>query len=414
MQRLPKSAIPTSLAPMEGITGFPMRLWLTWASQPGRMTTPFLRVNRAQPERGLPLLFAPELFELRGAFEYELTPQFLSADPEAFLRAADFLGGIGVPAIELNCGCPCPTCIGKNAGSGILADPDTFGRTVETLASHLGEGRAAIKMRLGYSDDREFDNLLMHVANAPLARLTVHGRTRMNGYRGRARWAAIESAAQRALAPTWGSGDVTSAEVFREVTLKAPSVAGVMIGRGAIRNPWIFQELRDGVPVQIDFAALQNALLAFALVNEAATFFPDKLVSKLANGKLLDQCGVSADAWTRLAAALANLTFGFPIVWSPGRDLSDARVSPTSLARLRLLWTHLRTSLPETFASPRLMRAKTLAQFFAQLEDAAGDCWRFPVRHQPVWDSFFSGASCPEQPESVEDNTAVGLRISTN
>ena len=66
------TTLPASVAPMEGITTFPMRLWLSLASQPAAATTPFLRATKTFPERRLPVTYAPELFELRGVLPYTI------------------------------------------------------------------------------------------------------------------------------------------------------------------------------------------------------------------------------------------------------------------------------------------------------------------------------------------------------
>jgi tRNA-dihydrouridine synthase len=354
---------------MEGVTGFPMRLWLHWVSRPESMTTPFLRVSRTQPE-SLPRLFAPELFELRGVLGYELTPQLLAAEPESFLRAAELLAEYTEAGIELNCGCPCPTCIGRNAGSGILADPATFAETTSALAARLGPRRFAVKMRLGYAADEEFDQLLDAVAALPLSRLSVHGRTRADGYRGRARWHAVETASQRAGAAVWGSGDVGDLRSFEATKATAPSAKGVMIGRGALKNPWVFEELRSGSRVAIEPRTLAQALLAFTLVNELSLRDPARLTAKVAAGRLTSLCGVDPGLWESRVAQLSALVCGVPLVWRrqlTAADLDAHRISLTTLGRLRFLWAQLRGSLPPPFAEAKLARAKSVGQFFEAL-----------------------------------------------
>ena len=79
------------LAPMEGVTTFPTRLWIHWTSAPETMTTPFLRVTEATLRDEIPVEFAPELGPLRGLLPYELTPQLLAANPEHFLRVSERL-----------------------------------------------------------------------------------------------------------------------------------------------------------------------------------------------------------------------------------------------------------------------------------------------------------------------------------
>ncbi len=385
-----------SMAPMEGVTILPTRLWLHWASAPRSMTTPFLRVTEAHPLGQLPFGFVTELQELRGVLPYELTPQLLGADPEHVLRTADLLPPELAPMIELNCGCPSPNSAGKTAGSGALRDPDWFHATVERLATTWGPGRLAVKMRLGLNDPSEFDALLEAVASLPLGRLTVHGRTRADGYRGSARWDLIGKAAATAKAPTWASGDVLGAKKLADLAAVAPRVAGVMVGRGALRNPWIFTELASGVPVELRFATLADALLSFAAVHDLWLKSPAKLVARVANGHWREVAGASEEGWQRLASALTGMAFGVPFVGSTAATVSGVTLSPVALARLKFLWSHLRTGLPSEFMMPKLMRSRSLAEFFTLLggveEGRPGSGKAFAVGHQPQWDELFAGA----------------------
>lgn len=354
-----------SVAPMEGVTTFPMRLWLHLASRPKSMTTPFIRATNVFPEAELPFAYAPELFQLRGVLPYELTPQILAAEPENFLRTAELLPETVAPYVEINCGCPSPNSAGRNAGSGILRDPDVFGRIVASLSAALGAGRLAVKMRLGFAAPEEFDQLLPHVASLPLARLTVHGRTRADGYRGKARWDLIEKAGRTAISPTWASGDVVDGDSFAQLRDTAPSVVGVMIGRGILYNPWIFEELANDQAVDLASHTLLDALVVYALLNELWITAPEKLVARVGKGKLNDYCGTSPAAWSDVAATLTSMVFGVPFVPSSSGIPVDAAISPTSMSRLRYVWQHLRQNLPDAFHTPKLSRAKTLEEFVA-------------------------------------------------
>src|SRR5690606_20203418 len=116
---------------------------------------------------------------------YSLVPQFMACEPDNFLRAIELLPRDEKLPVEINCGCPTPNGAGKNAGSGVLRDPEYFGRMIERLASRVGAGKLAVKMRLGVDSPEEFPALCDEIAKLPLARLTVHGRTRKERYKGR-------------------------------------------------------------------------------------------------------------------------------------------------------------------------------------------------------------------------------------
>ncbi len=257
-----------SVAPMEGVTNFPMRLWLQMVAQPGAMTSPFLRITRSSPESSLPLTFVPELLQLRGVLPYEIVPQFITGEPQQFLHARDLLPEEIAPILELNCGCPSPNSLGRYAGSGMLREPDFLARSLETLTRELGPQRLSIKMRLGIASDEEFPELLAVLADLPLARLTVHARTRADGYRAQARWAAIQMAAERTSIPVHASGDIWGLESWLELRRVAPSIQGAMIGRGLLRNPWIFSEISSGCETRLAFLTFVNALFCYVLLQE--------------------------------------------------------------------------------------------------------------------------------------------------
>ena len=130
-----------SVAPMEGITIFPTRLWLALASRPEAATTPFLRATQVFPTRELPAAFAPELFQLRGVLPYRLTPQIMACTPDNFLRAAELL-----PAgeVELNCGCPTQNGAGnRTICAGQRSDDSRAQRQLSTRARALASLPAA-------------------------------------------------------------------------------------------------------------------------------------------------------------------------------------------------------------------------------------------------------------------------------
>lgn len=364
----------TSIAPMEGFTTFPMRLWLHMASRPKAATTPFLRATKVFPENHLPATFAPELFELRGVLPFDVTPQFMACEIDNFMRAVELLPHCDSGVVELNCGCPSPNAAGKNAGSGILSNPDVFGATIERLCELLGRGRLAVKMRVGIDSPDELGTLLKQVAHLPLARLTVHGRTRADKYRGHARWDKVQEAAAASATPTWASGDVFSAIALQNLQSIAPSAVGAMIGRGVLYNPWIFEELRSDNVVRVEAKTLLAALVCYALLQEVWLTVPSKLVARIDAGKIGGYCGTDFESWQNLSISLCHLIRLLPIsIYDLARG-SQIPISPVSYARLKLLWSYLRVSLPESFQTARLMKARSLSEFAAEFLLLAEGC----------------------------------------
>lgn len=381
-----------SVAPMEGVTTFPMRVWLHMVSQPRFMTSPFLRVTRAFPETELPDTFIPELLQLRGALPYQLIPQFITGDPEQFLRAAEFIPPAVSEVIEINCGCPSPNSLGRYAGSGMLREPEYFARSIENLSRELGPGRLAVKMRLGVESDAEFPELVKALAALPLARLTVHARTRADGYRGRARWSVVQHAATQTRTPVHASGDVLGIESWNQLLAIAPGIQGAMIGRGLLRNPWVFREMREGTPTSMDTLSFINALFAFLLIHDLSIRHPEKLLQRVARDRLGHVCGTDFGAWEKTIVELTSLCFGIPFLLLQGTSLHGRTVSPVAFSRLRLLWSYLRSGLPENFAPSSLMKARQPQDFFEQLFLAAEGISSLTIGHQAAWDEQFAGA----------------------
>ena len=151
--------------------------------------------------------------------------------------------------IEVNAGCPAPKVAGKGSGSGLLRDLPRLQEILHEVRSALDQGGADIpltlKCRIGW--DSESINVMetLRIAEGEgVEMLTVHGRTRLQGYNGLADWDWIGKAAAAARIPVIGNGDVNSVEVARE-RIDNYGVSGVSIGRGAMHNPWIFGQIAD-------------------------------------------------------------------------------------------------------------------------------------------------------------------------
>ena len=126
---------------MEGVGDFPLRLWIWLCSAPSSMGTPFLRATQTWPN-SVPEGWAPELLVpgVGDGLPYALVPQIMSPHPEQFLRVAhQLLPHSGV--VEVNCGCPAPTVVGKGAGSGLLKNPSEFHSYIKSLSQSLEPAR---------------------------------------------------------------------------------------------------------------------------------------------------------------------------------------------------------------------------------------------------------------------------------
>jgi len=176
--------------------------------------------------------------------------QLIGNDIPELVRTARELQRYPVSAIDLNLGCPAPVVYRKCAGGGLLRDPNRIDEILSALRAAIGI-RFTVKTRLGFEDAAEFDSLLEVFARHPLDLLAVHGRTVREMYRTPVRYGAIARAARAVNYPVLANGNITSASRAIEV-LRSTGARGLMIGRGAIRNPWLFEQIRQhwqGKPV---------------------------------------------------------------------------------------------------------------------------------------------------------------------
>lgn len=148
-----------------------------------------------------------------------------------------------VAGIDLNLGCPAPKVYKKNVGGGLLRDPAKVDEILGALRAAC-PGRFTVKMRLGFEDSSPYHEILDSVRRHRVDLLTVHGRTVKGGYRSAVDYELIAEAVKRVPCPVLANGNVTSAASAVRV-IASTGAAGVMIGRHAIRNPWIFAQCRQ-------------------------------------------------------------------------------------------------------------------------------------------------------------------------
>ncbi|MBL69126.1 MAG: dihydrouridine synthase [Verrucomicrobiales bacterium] len=160
----------------------------------------------------------------------------------SLIRSARQLQQHPVAAIDLNLGCPAPIVYKKCAGGGLLREPARIDAILGALREAI-EIPFTVKTRIGFDTPEIFDQLLTIFARHSLDLLTVHGRTVKEGYRSAVHYDLIRLAADTLPCPVLANGNIYSAAKAESV-LTETNAAGLMIGRGAIRNPWLFQQIR--------------------------------------------------------------------------------------------------------------------------------------------------------------------------
>ena len=253
------------LAPMAGYSDAPFRLL---ASEHGALWT----VSEMMSARGV---LAETVSERDATLEIGRplpgergrVIQLFGADPAVLAEAARWVEAEFAPAaIDLNLGCPVPKLRGRG-GSSLLMAPEIAYDLLRAIRGAVSCDVSA-KMRLGWDQDRALDIALgLEAAGADL--IAVHGRTAAQRYQGKADWDAIARVAAAVRVPLVGSGDVASAGDVRDKL--ALGVAGVMVGRGAVGNPWLFRQAGGGPPPthgERASAALRHAELNAAFYGE--------------------------------------------------------------------------------------------------------------------------------------------------
>jgi tRNA-dihydrouridine synthase len=168
------------------------------------------------------------------------------------IRTARELMRHPIAGIDLNMGCPAPKIYRKNVGGGLLRDPAKIDELLGALRAEI-PGLFTVKMRIGFDSVANFDPVLELVNRHQVDLLSVHGRTVKEMYRSEVHYDFIATAVRGVRCPVLANGNVTSS-ARADAILRDTGAAGVMIGRHAIRNPWIFRQVRERALGQTPFA----------------------------------------------------------------------------------------------------------------------------------------------------------------
>lgn len=234
------------LAPMQDITDLPFWKLMNAYGNPDLYYTEYFRVHRDSK---------PEKYILKSIVENPsqkpIQAQMIGVDIPALIRTALALEHYPVQGIDLNLGCPAPIVCSKNAGGGLLRSPETIRNILQSLRSSITK-TFTVKTRIGFQDPHEFETLLPLFESFPIDALTVHGRTVKELYQPSVHYDRIRQAVERLPYPVFANGNVRSVSSAREIH-QITGAAGLMVGRGAIRNPWIFRQIRESYEDQSVF-----------------------------------------------------------------------------------------------------------------------------------------------------------------
>jgi nifR3 family TIM-barrel protein len=199
--------------------------------------------------------------------------QMIGNDIPALVRTARELQNHPIAAVDLNLGCPAPVVYRKCAGGGLLRDPARVDRILGALRDAV-RIPFTVKTRIGFDSPEVFDELLPIFAKHSIDLLTVHGRTVAEMYRSEVHYDFIARAAQAMSCPVIANGNVDSAGTAQRV-LEATGARGLMVGRGAIRNPWIFQQIRQQATGSATFIPSGHEVLDYVRALYFGTWPPE-------------------------------------------------------------------------------------------------------------------------------------------
>lgn len=231
-------------APMDGLTDHPFREIIK-QFKPGIIFSEFINAYD--------FLNNHPFFQQQIVFSEGQRPfafQIFDNSPDRILKTAEYLATKNPDFIDINMGCSAKTVAGRGAGAGLLKEPDTIVAIFKLLKKHLSIPITA-KIRLGWDEDSlNYLHVSKLLEDNGCAMITVHGRTKKQGYQGRANWYAIAEVKQNVSIPVLANGDVNSTDDIENI-LAITNCDGVMIGRAALKNPWIFEKKDPG---QVSFS----------------------------------------------------------------------------------------------------------------------------------------------------------------
>lgn len=181
--------------------------------------------------------------------DVNLKVQVLTNNAQSFLKFEDKIKDLGYDEVNINIGCPAARVVQKGRGAGFLQNPDAMDEFFYEIFSK-SELKISVKTRIGYTSGDEMERLIKVYNKYPLTQLIIHPRTRQEFYKGQPDIKVFFEAYNISKNKVCYNGDIYSAGDYDNIVNRFPELEGVMIGRGAIKNPAIFREIKCGEPLK--------------------------------------------------------------------------------------------------------------------------------------------------------------------
>lgn len=252
---------PLILSPMAGVTDYTFRRLIKNRGGVGLSVSEFISVEgltRHNPKSKRQMHFDES--------ERPFAVQIFGGQPERMALGAQMAEEVGADILDINCGCPAPKVVRHGGGSGLLKDLSRLEIILKEIKKSISIP-LTLKMRIGFTDSTINATEVAKMAEqCGVEHIQVHGRTKEQGYKGLANWEVIKAVKESVKVPVSGNGDIVTVEGALK-RFEETGVDGILIGRGAMQNPWIFRQIEDAMEgreiYQPDLAEKQAVLLEF-------------------------------------------------------------------------------------------------------------------------------------------------------
>ncbi|MCG8410101.1 MAG: tRNA-dihydrouridine synthase family protein [Bacteroidales bacterium] len=229
------------LAPIQGITDYVFRnVFLKYFSGVDYMYSPFLRLDKDNNLRNSKIRdILPENNKINN-----MIPQIMTNSSDGLIFLCNFLGDKGYNEINWNLGCPFPMVANRKLGSGLLPFHHEIGKILDESMPKLNL-KLSIKMRLGYENPNDINDILPILEKYPLSEIIIHPRTAKQMYKGEVNLEAFENSLQLTKHNISYNGNINTVDDFKYLKERFPQINSWMLGRGIVSNPFLASDIKN-------------------------------------------------------------------------------------------------------------------------------------------------------------------------